>query len=95
MASSSRTDSWPRGGRISASEGNQSSNHHSTGGVDQNQNKRNNHQHTKNQNNVDKKQSDSDALRAELAKLRKDWTRLQQENMVGFISFSTTFFVCS
>lgn len=76
MASSSRTDSWPRNG-ATTSESN--TNQHNYGGVDHNQNKRNNHK----SNAVERKHSDKDdPVKMELAKLKNDWNRLQQENTV-------------
>lgn len=81
MASSSRTDSWPRNG---AHEG--GGPHHNCAGVDHNQNKRGNHVKT---NPVERKHSDGDHVKGELAKLRKDWSRLQQENMVRIDSICT------
>lgn len=77
MASSSRTDSWPRNGAATADS---STNQHNYGSVDHNQNKRNNHK----TNAVERKHSDKDdPVKVELAKLKTDWIRLQQENAVS------------
>ena len=80
MASSSRTDSWPRNGRTT-SECNSTANHT---GVDVNQNKRGSNHH---KGAIERKHSDkeTDAIKSELTKLKKDWSRLQQEYAVSVL----------
>lgn len=75
MASSSRTDSWPRSGRVSVNE---------NAATDQNQNRKLHHKSSAG----DGKELES--LRNEVFKLKKEkqeWSQLQQDYVVSNIYF--------